>query len=121
MIPPSWSFAMWGLDILGPFSSVLWLRTPPPCWEGLRRRRVSYDFEPCFPAGKGSGAATRIAIPYVPWSSSIKKGLADLPMQIGSYVFKARVHVPKAPDARGIMGLQNVRAGSVINACKMCG
>jgi hypothetical protein len=50
----------------------------------------------------------------------IKKGLASLPMQLGSCVFKAYMHVPYAPDARAIMGLQDVRTGGTIITCKMC-
>jgi hypothetical protein len=50
----------------------------------------------------------------------IKKGLASLPMQLGSRVFKAYMHVPYAPDARAIMGLQDVRTGGTIITCKMC-
>jgi hypothetical protein len=84
---------------------VSWLRIPPPCWGGLRHRRVFYGSWHCLPAGKGSGAATRPTIPYGPWASSIKKGLAGLPMQLGSCVSMARARVPKAPDARAIMSM----------------
>jgi hypothetical protein len=127
---------------------VLWHQTPPPYWGGLwcchvsygsrprlrprwastlplsrgsRPRHVSYGSEPHFSTGKGSGAATHPAVPYGPHTSSIKKGLASLPIQLGSRVSKACTHVPKAPDARAIMGLQDVQAGNVINASKTSG
>jgi hypothetical protein len=79
-----------------------WLWTLPPCWEG-------------------SGAATRPVVPYGPWASSIKKSLASLPMKLGSCVSKARMRDSKAPDARALMGLQDMRASGVINACNRCG
>jgi hypothetical protein len=41
-------------------------------------------------------------------------------VQLGSYVPNARTHVSKAPDVRAIMGLQDVRVGNTVNACKMC-
>lgn len=63
---------------------------------------------------EGSGAATRPAVICGPWPSSIKKNLAGLPMQLGSYV-------SKMPNIRAIMSLQDVWAGSAFNAYKMCG
>jgi hypothetical protein len=51
----------------------------------------------------------------------IRKGLASLPMQLGPCVFMARTHVPYAPDARAIMGLQDMWTGDVIITCKTCG
>jgi hypothetical protein len=41
-------------------------------------------------------------------------------MQLGTYVPNARAQVSKALDIRVIMGLQDVRAGSAVNACKTC-
>jgi hypothetical protein len=48
----------------------------------------------------------------------MKKSIAGLSVQLGSCVSKARVHVSKVPDVRAIMGLQDVRADYVFNACK---
>jgi hypothetical protein len=59
-------------------------------------------------------------VPCRPHASSIKKSLAGLPVQLGSRVSKAHAHVFKAPDARAIMGLQDVQVGGVFNAYKMC-
>jgi hypothetical protein len=42
-------------------------------------------------------------------------------MQLGTHVPNAGAHISKAPDIRAIMGLQDVQAGSVVNACKACG
>jgi hypothetical protein len=41
-------------------------------------------------------------------------------MQLASRVFKARMHAPKSPGVRVIMGLQDVRTVGVIITCKMC-
>jgi hypothetical protein len=41
-------------------------------------------------------------------------------VQQGSPVPNARVHVSKAFDIRAIMGLQDVQAGTIDDACKMC-
>jgi hypothetical protein len=43
-----------------------------------------------------------------------------MPVQLGTHVPNARVHVFKALDIRAMMGLQDVRANSVVNACKAC-
>jgi hypothetical protein len=51
----------------------------------------------------------------------IKKGLADLPVQLGSRVSKSRAHVPKMPDVSAIMGLQDASVGYTFNAYKTCG
>jgi hypothetical protein len=51
----------------------------------------------------------------------MKKSLVRLPMHQGSLVPNARTHVSKTPDVRAIMGLQNICAGSAVNACKTCG
>jgi hypothetical protein len=60
----------------------------------------------------------RLLVGHVP---KVKKYLASLPMQLGLRVSMAHTHVPKAPDARAIMGLQNMCAGGIINDCKTCG
>jgi hypothetical protein len=82
---------------------------------------VSYGSVPRLLVGKGYGDASRPTVPYGSHASSIKKGLAGVTMQLGSCVSKARAHVFKALDAKAIMGLQDVQAGGVINACKTCG
>jgi hypothetical protein len=68
---------------------ILWLRTSPPDWGGLRRCHVSHDslWATCF---------------------KHKESLADLPMQLGTHVPNARAHVFKAPHIRAIMRLQDV-------------
>jgi hypothetical protein len=55
-----------------------------------------------------------------PWASSIQKSLAGLPVQLGQHVPNARAHISKALDIKAIMGLQNVRACSAVNAYKTC-
>jgi hypothetical protein len=52
---------------------------------------------------------------------SIKKSLAGLPVQVGTHVPNASVHVFKVPHIRTIMCLQDVRTDSVVNTCKACG
>jgi hypothetical protein len=42
-------------------------------------------------------------------------------MQLGSHVSKAHTHISKTPDINVIMCLQDVCAGSALNACKTCG
>jgi hypothetical protein len=42
-------------------------------------------------------------------------------MWLGPRVPNARVHVSKTHDVRAMMGLQDVRAGSAVNAYKTCG
>jgi hypothetical protein len=49
----------------------------------------------------------------------MKKSLAGLPVQQGSPIPNACVHISKVPDVMAIMGLQDVRAGTVVNACTM--
>jgi hypothetical protein len=102
-------------------SHVLRLQTSLPYWDGLRCYRMSYNSEPRLPAGEGSNAVTRHAVPCAPHASSIKKSLADLPVQLATCVSKAHMHIFKAPDARAIMSLQDVRIGGALNVCKMCG
>jgi hypothetical protein len=53
-----------------------------------------------------------------PRASRIKKRLAGLPMQLDPHAPNARARVSKAP--RATMGLQDMRAGSAVNACKTC-
>jgi hypothetical protein len=77
---------------------VLWLRSSPP---GL----------------VGSGAVTCPRAPCEPWVSSIKKRLADLPMQLGTHISNARAHVSNAPHVRAVMRLQDVRAYNIVNTC----
>jgi hypothetical protein len=43
-----------------------------------------------------------------PWASSIKKSLACLPVQLGTYVPNVCMHVFKAPNIKAIMCLQDV-------------
>jgi hypothetical protein len=74
------------------------------------------------PYREGSGAAT--ACPVVSCglqTSSIKKSLAYLLVQLGTHVPNARTPVFKAPDVRVIMVLQDVRVGYVVNPYKTCG
>jgi hypothetical protein len=81
---------------------------------------VSYDSGPHFLVEVDSNATMYPAAPYGPLASSIKKSLAVLPVRLGTHVPNARTHISKAPDFRAIMGLQDVRTGSVVNACKAC-
>jgi hypothetical protein len=41
-------------------------------------------------------------------------------MQLGMLVPNACAHVAKVPDVRAIMGLQDMRTGSIVNAYKKC-
>jgi hypothetical protein len=70
---------------------------------------------------RGLRDATRHAVPCGPRGSNRKKSLADLPVWLGPRVPNAHVHVSKTPDVRAIIGLQDIRAGSTVNACKTCG
>jgi hypothetical protein len=81
---------------------ILWLRTSPLGWGGLRCYHVSHDFL---------------------WAQvlSIKKSLADLLVKLGTLVPNARANVSKKLDIRAIMGLQDVQTDSVVNAYKACG
>jgi hypothetical protein len=79
---------------------VLWLRTLPPGQGGSR----------CCHASRGSQ--------WVVCLRYIKKGFIGLPMQLGSRVFKARVHVLKAPDVRANISMQDVRTDII--TCKTC-
>jgi hypothetical protein len=90
-------------------------------------RHVSYDSGSCLPAGEGFGALRvlrlRILPPYQEDSgaattcpvvscgmraSNIKKSLASMSVQLGSYVLNTRAHVLKASDVRVIMCLQDM-------------
>jgi hypothetical protein len=44
-----------------------------------------------------------------------------MPVQLDTHVPNERVLVSKSLDVRAIMGLQDVRVGSAVNACKSCG
>jgi hypothetical protein len=69
----------------------------------------------------GLRAATHPAVPYGPGATDIKKSLVGLPVNLGPHVPNARAHVSKTPNVRVIISLQDVRAGSAVNACKTCG
>jgi hypothetical protein len=71
------------------------LRTSHPHQGGLQRYHVSHGTGPHFRAREGSGATTRPAVPCGPCTSSIKKGLASLAMQLDSRVFIARSRVAR--------------------------
>jgi hypothetical protein len=96
--------------------SVSWLRTrwegsdvPPSCGSGS-----------CLHTGRAPGChASCDSL----WATGLKpkKNLAGLPVQLGSHVPNACALVSKASDIRAITDLQDVWAGSVINACKTCG
>jgi hypothetical protein len=81
---------------------------------------VSYGSEPRLPAEVSSGIATCPTTPCGPQASSIKKSLAVLPVKLGTHVPNACAHISKASDIRAIMRLQDVRAGSAVNACMVC-
>jgi hypothetical protein len=42
-------------------------------------------------------------------------------VHLSTHVSNAHVHVSKALNVRAVMALQDVRSGSVVNACKACG
>jgi hypothetical protein len=83
---------------------ALRLRTVPPCSRGLQRCHVPHSSGPRLPAQEGSGAATVDLCG--PQTSRIKKGLASLPMRLGSslpmrlgsHVFKVHPHVFETSD-----------------------
>jgi hypothetical protein len=73
------------------------------------------------PYREGSGAAIACpAVPCGPCALNIKKSLASLSVRLGPRVPNSRTHVCKASDVMTIMGLQDVRADSAVNACKTC-
>jgi hypothetical protein len=80
---------------------------------------VSYGSGHRLPIEVGSDIATNLAAPCGPWDSSIKKILAVLLVQLGTHVPNAHAQVFKA-DNKVIMGLQDVRADSAVNICKVC-
>jgi hypothetical protein len=43
-----------------------------------------------------------------------------MPVQLGTHVPNACMHIPNAPHIRAIMRLQNVQVSSVVNTCKVC-
>jgi hypothetical protein len=118
---------------------VPWLRTPPPYKGGLQCAACSTALDPASLQGEGSGAPRvlrlRILPPYLEGSGAatacptvfcgprvinIKKSLAGMPVQQCPPIFNARAHIYKAPGVRAIMGLQDVRAGTTVNACMTC-
>jgi hypothetical protein len=94
-------------------SRVTRLWTPPPCSGGLQFCHMPHGSGPCLPAQEGSGAITCLATLRGLHALTIKKGLADLPMQQDSRVSKTRLHVTEAPTRRG--------ADGVIMTYKPCG
>jgi hypothetical protein len=73
------------------------------------------------PYREGSDAAIACpAVPCRPCALNIKKSLAGLFVRLGPRVPNSRTHVCKASDVMTIMGLQDVRADSAVNACKTC-
>jgi hypothetical protein len=82
---------------------VLWLRTLSPDQGEYRRCHAS----------RRSQRATGLRY--------IEKGLAGLPIQLGSRVSKLCMHVFKTPNVRAIMSMQDARASCAFNACKTCG
>jgi hypothetical protein len=85
---------------------------------------MSYSSRSCLHAGEGSGASRVLRLWILPpyregysttitclavfcrlRASNIKKSLADLLVQLGSYVPNGRTHVSKAPDIRAIIGI----------------
>jgi hypothetical protein len=91
----------WALALL----CVIWLRTSPSSWGGLRRCHISCGSGPHLLAGAGSDAATCPTAPCGPQVSSTKKSLADLRVQLGTLVLNARAHVFRTPHVRSIMCL----------------
>jgi hypothetical protein len=79
---------------------------------------VSYGSGPRLPAKVSSDTVTCLVAPYGPWALSIKKSLAFLPVQLGTYALTARAHASMVPNIRVIMDLQDMRVGSVVNAYK---
>jgi hypothetical protein len=87
-------------------------------------RHMSYSFGSCLHAGEGSGASRVLRLWILPpyregyntattcpavfcrlRASNIKKSLAGLLVQLGSYVPNAHTYVSKAPDIRAIIGI----------------
>jgi hypothetical protein len=102
-------------------------------------RRVFYCSGFCLPTGGGlwsaacpmtpdttslsGGLRCRHRMPTIfcgPRVINIKKSLAGMPVQQGPPIFNARAHIYKVPGVRAIMGLQDVRAGTTVNACMTC-
>jgi hypothetical protein len=81
---------------------------------------MSYGSGPHLSTEVDSNAATCPVTPCGSRALSIKKSLAGLPVQLGTYVPNTHAHVFKVPDIRAIMCLQDVRADSVVNAYKAC-
>jgi hypothetical protein len=87
---------------------------------GLRSVACPVALDPASLLG-GIWAATHAAVPCGPQISNIKKSLTGLPVRLDTRVPNACAYVSKMPDVRTIMSLRDVRAGSAVNACKMCG
>jgi hypothetical protein len=87
---------------------------------GLQSTTYSVALDPASLLG-GLQAAMRPAVPCGPRASNIKKSLAGLPVRLDPCVPNVHAHISKTLDVRAIMGLQDVRAGSAVNACKICG
>jgi hypothetical protein len=56
----------------------------------------------------------------VAYKLNLPPSLVGLPMRLDPRVPNACVHVSNALDVRAIMGLQDVRVGSAVNACNTC-
>jgi hypothetical protein len=70
---------------------------------------------------RGLRAATHHAVMCGSQASSIEKSLAGLPAQLYLLVPNARAQVFKVPNVWVILGLQDMWAGSAVNACKTYG
>jgi hypothetical protein len=89
-------------------------------WGGLESAACLATTYPASLLG-GLRATTCPMISCGPWATSIKKSLAGLPVRLGPCVPNARAHVSKMLDVKAIKGLQDVRAGDAVNACRTCG
>jgi hypothetical protein len=120
----------WALRL--PRVQQLW--DPPLSQGGLRCRHVYRGSGPTgrrqtstYPTAPDPatllGGLWAVTCPMVlcgPRASSIKKNLAGLPVQQGSPAPNVRVHVLKVPDIKAIMSMQDMWAGTTVNACKTC-
>jgi hypothetical protein len=116
-------------------------RTLPPSRGGVCGCHMSNGSGSCLPDRNGSGTATcptaldpaslleglrcrhRMLYEFM-WTVGLRyitKGLASLPMQLDSHIFKARTHIPYALDARAMMDVQDVRTNGIIITYKTCG
>jgi hypothetical protein len=69
-----------------------WLWIPPPCLREIQCCHMPHGFRPCIPAWEGSSAVMCPTILRGSQTLRIKKGLAGLPMRLGSRVSKACLH-----------------------------